>query len=332
MNELGQLSRLTAVSAVSGGSLCALQLAVGLGDWFGSNPKPGSICSDFDSGFATPLRRLLSADLRTGALLLGWLDGLWSGRRRTTERLAGAIESKLSGILLSELPLRPHFIFGATHLRHGTGFVFSRDRIGDYTEGYRPAGSTKAALACAASAAFPPFFGPIRVGNGPALLDGGLYDNLALEPVWKSARNVLVSDAGRPLSAAEPTAALAVLSRSVELLLRQNNALRKRALFAAGRPVAYWSFDTPGSPGELREFSARVRTDLDGLRAVELDGLESCGYQQASYALKKHQVLPVPRTLPLSDPLSVQLLADQARLGKATTNAGRRRSLWERWR
>ncbi len=73
--------------------------------------------------------------------------------------------------------------------------------------------------AVAASACFPPLFGPMRIeraaerfkggrANGTGaeerrrvlgdlrVTDGGVYDNLGLEPVWKGHRVVLVSDAG----------------------------------------------------------------------------------------------------------------------------------------
>lgn len=73
------------------------------------------------------------------------------------------------------------------------------------------------AKAITASACFPPLFGPMNITNprislmadrlnekrslalarSIALTDGGVYDNMAIEPVWKKAGTILVSDYGR---------------------------------------------------------------------------------------------------------------------------------------
>jgi NTE family protein len=88
---------------------------------------------------------------------------------------------------------------------------------GDYQAGYKKTGldSIKIAYAAAASACFPPLFAPLDPlikGNefkggkatGPEadecrsrirLSDGGVYDNMGLEPVWKNAETLLASDA-----------------------------------------------------------------------------------------------------------------------------------------
>lgn len=81
------------------------------------------------------------------------------------------------------------------------------------------------AQAVAASSAFPPLLSPVDLELRPGevksmpgadlsmepytteimLSDGGVYDNLGLETVWKSYQTVLVSDAGRKLQPdAEP--------------------------------------------------------------------------------------------------------------------------------
>jgi NTE family protein len=45
------------------------------------------------------------------------------------------------------------------------------------------------ARAVAASACFPPLFGPMTIAAKPRLIllsDGAVYDNIGLEPVWKN--------------------------------------------------------------------------------------------------------------------------------------------------
>ena len=87
---------------------------------------------------------------------------------------------------------------------------------GDYRVGLIMAPTLDLATAIAASSAFPPVLSPVTIdfaadqkwdGTGadiadPAfraqavLADGGVYDNVGLETVWKRYRTVLVSDAG----------------------------------------------------------------------------------------------------------------------------------------
>ena len=97
---------------------------------------------------------------------------------------------------------------------------FKGMKVGDYQVGYiKPPKSWSIGLAVAASSCFPPFFQPFKVPENSGswrkgkaeiespdiwkraikdlrLTDGGVYDNLGLEPVWKNHAHVLVSDAG----------------------------------------------------------------------------------------------------------------------------------------
>jgi NTE family protein len=67
------------------------------------------------------------------------------------------------------------------------------------------------------------------------LSDGGVYDNLGLEPVWNRYRTILVSDAGARIKP-EPRPAMNWLShiiRVVNVIDSQVRSLRKRQLIAA---------------------------------------------------------------------------------------------------
>src|SRR5213078_1319047 len=76
------------------------------------------------------------------------------------------------------------------------------------------------------------------------LSDGGLYDNLGLEPVWKDHRTVLVSDGGAVFGSASDGGRLARIRSYVDVIDHQALALRKRWLisnFLAGHMAgAYW--------------------------------------------------------------------------------------------
>jgi len=111
----------------------------------------------------------------------------------------------------------------ATNLQTGSGWRFAKAYAADYRVGRidRP----RLSLACvvAASSAFPPFLSPVRLRFAQdtvkpmagadlhkppftevaVLTDGGVYDNLGLERVWKRCRTILVSNAGRNTPALE---------------------------------------------------------------------------------------------------------------------------------
>jgi len=126
---------------------------------------------------------------------------------------------------------------------------------------------TTEALAVAASAAFPPFLGPVRLIIDPkdlaptdgfedlhrepftsevVLCDGGVYDNLGLETAWKRYRTILVSDGGGQMSAEpDPPNEWAGQSRRVlDLVDNQVRCLRKRQVVSSlrrgRRKGAYW--------------------------------------------------------------------------------------------
>jgi len=123
---------------------------------------------------------------------------------------------------LQDLPDRPRFVINATNLETGVLFRFSKPYIADYTIGLVRNPDVALAQAVAASAAFPPFLSPFEIdlsdatwdlGDEPPenpspafrteilLSDGGVYDNMGIETVWKKYQTVLISDAGGHMGA-----------------------------------------------------------------------------------------------------------------------------------
>src|SRR5262249_23545236 len=134
----------------------------------------------------------------------------------------------LTRLRLHALPSHPRFVFCATDIVFGVNWIYSHDAVGDYLAGYTKSGPSgphpqgsdpdiSVARTVAASSCFPPVFSPMRTllqpnqltgGRFPPgperdhfvsslrLTDGGVYDNMGLEPVWKSHAVVLVSDGG----------------------------------------------------------------------------------------------------------------------------------------
>jgi NTE family protein len=189
------------------------------------------------------------------------------------------------------------------------------------------------ARAVAASACFPPLFGPMRlrldpnalkggsVPHGPKrdaclsdfrLTDGGDYDNMGLEPVWKGHAVVLVSDAGGLFTNQSDRGLLWRVPRYQAIQERQARGLRKRWLIASfsegtlagtywgvGGAVSDYDATAPGySPELAREVIAEIRTDLDAFSDVEAGVLENHGYLLADAALRRHVPLLLPDPVP----------------------------------
>ena len=317
LNELGILSRVTTISAVSGGSILAAHLAEVLRPW----PERGDVVEDFDERVAWPFRAFTSRNIRIAPFLGRLLPWHWGARRSAVDLLAAAYERHLTRLRLPELPNRPEFVFCSTDMSYGVNWEFSKRQIGDWQAGYlRPAPDWPLARAVAASSCFPPVFAPLRLGlepralvggkarSGPdrnravasiGLTDGGVYDNMGLEPVWRSHRTLLVSNGGATFDFGHDKGLLWRLQRYTSIVSRQASAVRQRWLIAGYQrdrlTGAYWSIaNSPNDergvgypPGLVREVIAQVRTDLDRFSEAEQAVLENHGYVVADCAVQK---------------------------------------------
>ena len=221
LDEVGALARVETVSSVSGGSVTAAYLADRIVSQFGPGGLPtgavGPLFSDWDRQFAAPFRHFVRRDIRTGPLLARLNPANWFRSKTSVLALAGLYEKHLTTMRLAELPERPRFVLCATDMIFGVNWIFERKRLGSWQAGYaRPPADWPLAKAVAASSCFPPLFPPLPIGMPPdlfrhgayrdrdrrtllrklTLTDGGVYDNLGLEPVWKDHATVLVSDGG----------------------------------------------------------------------------------------------------------------------------------------
>jgi NTE family protein len=335
LNELGVLSRsdFRTVASVSGGSIMSARLADALTHLV---LTPGlAIPHDvWERDVQAPLRAFTGKDVRTGPFLRRLLP--WNvGRSGTAvEALAQRYERDLTRLRLAALPSRPEFLFLATDMAYGVSWVFSRGWMGDYQVGYMaPPPDIPLARAVAASACFPPLLGPLRLRLDPAelkggtappgearaeclsdfrLTDGGAYDNMGLEPVWKNHAVVLVSDAGALFTNQSDRGLLWRVPRYQAIQERQARALRKRWLIASlaegvlegaywgvGSAPSHYGPDLAGYSKELaREVIAEIRTDLDGFTDTEAAVLENHGYLVTDAALRRHAVSLLPDPLP----------------------------------
>jgi NTE family protein len=324
LRELGLLQQVSLVSSVSGGSIVSGFFADvlarsgpfdsrdGFGEWLDT--------VDWETAIAAPFRRVTARDFRTGPVLNNvlWNWFLPGPRVAHLERI---YRRRVSELKLGALPRYPRFVFCATDLTFGVNWAFDRERAGDYQAGYFDASDWPLARAIAASSCFPPIFGPLPIRADPAvykkghyrggdrrellerimLTDGGVYDNLGLEPAWKELSSVLVSDCGAPFAFSAGKLPLRNLLRYTSVIMNQASSLRKRMLFERRRAgdytATYWGIRGSSVPDAaaagysselVEERIAEVRTDLDAFTVAEQKVLENHGYLAANHSVTQH--------------------------------------------
>ncbi|OWQ51770.1 patatin [Stenotrophomonas maltophilia] len=223
---------------------------------------------------------------------------------------------------LADLPESPDWSINGTNAENGRRFRFKRADLGDYLTGYAPSGNFPLASAMAVSAAFPGGFGPLRLrvdrfkwrrrarwdaskedavevqpdSRAFHLYDGGVYDNLGLEPFFDAGRGVaktanghfiLVSDAGRPLDMGFSKYSLNPfrIKRVADIMSDQSHALRVRTFHHylssdATRGGMIYIGDPAGDEDvDRREarFVAAFPTSLLKLSATDFDRIANHG-------------------------------------------------------
>ena len=326
LNELGVLSQVDTISSVSGGSIVSAHLAQRTHDW----PEGGDVIADWDNRIEKPVRAFTRKNLRTWPIAKRLLPWNWLRRSTAIEALQRSYDRQLRGLSLTNLPAHPRFIFCATDMVFGVNWVFDsglhdgqKGRLGDYQAGYlSPSPAWPVARAVAASSCFPPVFDPLPMNIMPGVLrdgkyneadrdelvkrlsltDGGVYDNLGLEPVWKDHEIVMVSDGGAVFEAEKESGLIWRLSRYASITNSQGGALRKRWLISnfssqqlegtywgIGSAVEHYEAETPGYSDRLvDDFISEVRTDLDAFSNAECAILMNHGYLLAEAAIRRH--------------------------------------------
>ncbi|WP_018990857.1 patatin-like phospholipase family protein [Aromatoleum toluclasticum] len=318
MSELRLLERVARISTVSGGSLVTGLVYQECGLVWPSSEQ-------FLSAVYPALReRLCARSLQWGALRQ--LCNPWNLRFALSRAnlLAQALSAEWGiDCHLSDLPAVPEWSINGTTAENGKRFRFKRHDFGDYELGYASAAGFPLASALAVSAAFPGGFGPLalnaanhkwrkRPWDAPPgseqyvtpkharlhLYDGGVYDNLGLEPFFDSGKQkskqrddcIIVSDAGSPLPKGFSLGPLNPfrLKRVADIMSDQARALRVRAFAnyvqGGGHRGAFLYISQPVTAAAdcpNAEYAALFPTTLRRLRAVEFDRLAAHGYDVA---------------------------------------------------
>ena len=320
LNEFGILPKITTISSVSGGSILNGFLA-------GRLPAPVSQgIADFDRDASGPMRAFCALDIRRWLAL----EAIVPGTHNSTGLAKQYDKHLTNGKLLAQIPSTPIHVFCSTDLAYGVNWMFKKQQSGDYEAGFQdtPADWT-VGIAVAASSCFPPVFKPLQLNLDPKALkggkdqrpirdkivreitfsDGGVYDNLGLEPIWKDHEVVLASDGGALFRIGGDTGFAWEIGRYIGIPENQALAVRKRWLISnfvsgqmkgtywgIGGTVAEYGFEGGYSEDVTRNFIAAIRTDLDSFSDAEACVLENHGYALADAAIRKHvpELLPKP--------------------------------------
>jgi NTE family protein len=319
LSENQVLESVNRISTVSGGSLL-LGLILKECDYRWPNSD------EFLSNVYPVLREnLCTRSLQWGAVRqLLWPQN-WRYLLSRSNLLAKALQDEWGiTVGLSALAGVPEWSINGTTAETGRRFRFKHDSLGDYMLGYASPGDLPLADALAVSAAFPGGFGPLSLDaenfvwkkrpewNSPAesvqvteigyrrlhLYDGGVYDNLGIEPFFDAGRGVpkvgvdfiYVSDAGALLAPGFSRLSLNPwrLKRVADIMSDQARALRVRTFmsYLGGDPTrgAYAYIGMPASAEHCIGGSqpASFPTTLRCATKREFDCIACHGYAVAS--------------------------------------------------
>lgn len=314
LNERGALPAIAEVASVSGGSITAGVLGLA---WSKLRFDDQGIADNFDTEVISPLVRFAKINVDVRAAIIGLLPG-----RSAADEVAKAYDKHLFGsATLQDLPDSPRFTFMATNLQTKSGWRFAKAYAADFRIGRIVKPEFALSRVVASSSAFPPFLSPARFSfdgqtvertngadlhrapftEGAILTDGGVYDNLGLERVWKRCRKVLVSNAGATVpDIGKPTGRwFGQAYRTLNIVMQQAENSRRRILFgmanAGQREVAYWSIDTASSayglaayeehPDDSNIRAAAIRTRLCKFPDKDVELLLRVGYENAKACL-----------------------------------------------
>jgi NTE family protein len=333
LNELGWLRSLRRITSVSGGSLTAGVLA---SRWNKLAFDETGCATNFEELVALRLRQFCSRTLDWKAIVSGLIPLVSAAavtRRAYDRDLVRLADGQIAR--LSDLPVPgtgPDFVFFATCVQTGSSFRFTRDGLYDWKLGRCANVQSTLGTALAASAAFPPFLSPLLLKTDPTqwldrppvkglanadricerlhLGDGGIYDNMGTEALWKTMDRVLVSDAGAPFAfVSRPWFHWgSQLGRVRDILIEQTRALRKRMLIrdlqAKRYSGAYWGIQTrigdyTAKPALCADSAttqglAQITTRLKALDACTQERLINWGYALADAAIRTHVDTSIP--------------------------------------
>lgn len=285
----GPIGTLQRVSSVSGGSIVAGVLGI---SWHDLKVDEQDLVQRFRELVVTPVEQF------AGQTTISIWSGLWATIVSTVNRrVVKVYRKKLYGSkTLQDLPDSPQFVINATNLQSGALWRFSKRHNRDWRVGEIRNPVDSMARVIGASSALPPFLSPARFKytesqytpdsgkdlqtppftTRPALADGGVYDNMGLETVFKHFQTVIVSNAGGDYKAQKNVAGNWLLQsyRVLTTIDNQVRSLRRKVLVSAlathRRFGAYWSIR-----GNIEDYPATNKLECPHEKTLELANIET---------------------------------------------------------
>jgi NTE family protein len=320
LNECGILPKLKRISSVSGGSIIAGQLAM---KWDSMDFSSGT-APNFKEQIVDPIMNLANHSIDIWAGLKG-IFSFGSISKYVAKSYSKFLfdDTSLHQITTKDPDNSPFFIFNSTSVQSGVLWRFTRDYMWDYRVGKIADRTVPLAIAIAASSAFPPFLSPLTLHFEPSdfvadsgtdmqedrfrtrvvLTDGGVYDNIGLETVWKNFKQVLVSDAGGGFEIEDNPKRnwLSHTYRTLNTIDNQVRSLRKREVvdsYIGGvRTGSYWSIRSDMQDYQVPQMLncpianttslANISTRLGKLDSVRQKQLINWGYAITDSAIRK---------------------------------------------
>ncbi|MCL2286455.1 MAG: patatin-like phospholipase family protein [Firmicutes bacterium] len=301
--EAGLFKQIANISSVSGASLAmGIILAVNGNKW----PTEKEFLLTVQPAVCT---LILKHNIQAAALR--WLPFSPRYWRHRVGLLAKMLEDKwnIRGSI-QDLPSYPYWEINCTTFETGNNFRIRRDYMGDSAIGYVQNPNLPISHMIAASAAFPVLIGPyilkahdfrwtkdkhgklpeVSVDYHYTLWDGGVYDNLGIDPLYTTGRGLdneidflIVSNAsaftGHQLR--QGNISLANLRRLLDISMNQVDVLRSRQIFSSIIQQGRGMYLKIGFAGDdrIRDYP----TTLNSPTPQNFDLIFRHGYENAKY-------------------------------------------------
>lgn len=284
--ERNLLEQITFISTVSGGSIVA-------GLIYSANNKRWPSSKEFlDKVLPLVKSQLQNTNIRNKLVLRIFKNPLLLAHHGVSGLLQRTLlkDLNLEGSFL-EIPEEPRWIINSTTYETGKNFRFMSKRMGDYLSGYVLKPNIAISTAVAASAGFPGLIGPyiLHTGDyqwsqyikgsqtelGPVqpsfkklrLWDGGVYDNLGVEALYKTEKHqlregfdfLLVCDGSAPLNPTEASFFFVRAKRLIDIATSQARNLMARSLFKffADNPYSGAYLNIGESPSRISSLTGK---------------------------------------------------------------------------
>ena len=311
LSEISLLEQVARLSTVSGGSLVAALVFSNAGlKWPTSQQYKETVFPE--------LRTLLTSVDLFSLTAVSQYPQLWGSIAFSRSRIVADLLERRWSVrgVLRDLGKKPLWLINTTCIETGRNWRFSQEHMGDWRAGHHYEPNVRIADAAAASAAVPYVIGAIKLKlpddgwysidpatdnprrrqdrpfESVSLWDGGAYENLGIEPLYKMDRGMIgcdrliISDASGPLTEGNNRSLFDLLRgnlaspRLFDIASDQIRSLRSRIVVRA--------FEEQKARGALIRMGNSVR-DID-IRAERLrPASEYDAFQadrQASLALK----------------------------------------------